>query len=457
MLTLCKFFQEFLDNTKYCLVLGAGGVSMSSLALVFQNAGYMVKGYDISRGIYTELLEKKGISISYREEDVNFDDVGLVVYTGAISSDSYLIREADRRGIKCLGRSVALGMLMREKKCRIGIAGTHGKSSTTGMLSHVFFAEENKDPTIMIGADLPAIDGCLKIGGGDEFIFEACEYKDSFLDFYPTVALVLNAEHDHADYFKTHEQMKRSFARYMSIATDAGGIAVVNFDNQSALESASMCEGKKIFFSSLSDSVDVYAQNITLKSAFANFDIYAENKFLCNVTLNVPGRFQVDNALAAAAASYFSGISPNAIKEGLESFKGVKRRFEFRKKYNGAVIIDDYAHHPDEITATLAVANQMGFKRVRVAYQPHTYTRTKEFFDGFVKAFELCDEVVFADIYSAREADIYGVNSKMLADATVNGKYLGGFEKISEYYKNSLQDGDVLIIMGAGDIIKLEI
>ncbi len=345
---------------------------MSSLALVFQNAGYMVKGYDISHGVYTELLEKKGISISYSEEDVDFDDVGLVVYTGAISDDSYLIREANRRGIKCLGRSVALGMLMREKKCRIGIAGTHGKSSTTGMLSHIFLAEENKDPTIMIGADLPAIDGCLKIGGGDEFIFEACEYKDSFLDFYPTVALVLNAEHDHADYFKTHEQMKHSFARYMSIATEAGGIAVVNFDNQSAIESASMCEGKKIFFSSLSDSVDVYAQNITLKSAFANFDIYAEGKFLCNVTLNVPGRFQIDNALAAAAASYFSGISSKAIKEGLESFKGVKRRFEFRKKYNGAVIIDDYAHHPDEITATLAVANQMGFKRVRVAYQPHT-------------------------------------------------------------------------------------
>lgn len=456
MLTNRKYSKDEFSISGCCLVLGAGGISMSSIALLLADMGQTVRGYDMVKSELTERLEKAGIPMVYREDQIDFSDVGTVVYTGAIPADSAAFREAERRGIPRIPRSVFLGRLMKSRENRIGVAGTHGKSSTTGMLSQIFLSYRQSDPTIMIGATLPALGGGLRIGQGEDFIFEACEYKDSFLDFLPKIAVVLNIELDHTDYFRSIEQMKDSFTRYMKIACESGGVAVVNADNAGAYDASLACEGRKIYYSAKKDA-EVCAKNISVSKGCASFDVYVKNEKFCRAALSVPGEFQISNALAAIAAACYSGVPRESVEKGLREFKGVARRFEFRKQYNGAVIIDDYAHHPDEIESTLSIAEGMEFDRIIAVFQPHTYTRTRDFFDRFTKAFGCCDEVIIADIYSAREPALPGVDAKTLAAATPNGKYLGDFHQITNYLRATVKRGDLVLILGAGDIIRLEV
>ena len=428
---------------------------MSSIALTLKRQGFVVSGYDSTRGIFTEIVEENGIHVDYDVDAIDTCGVALAVYTAAIKEDSDLIKGLRARGIECVVRAEFLGELMKSYKNRVGVCGTHGKSTTSGMIASIFMKE--LDPTVMIGAGLRGLVGGFRAGDDEDFIFEACEYKDSFLSFSPTVSVVLNVELDHTDYFKSLEQMKESFVKFVDISNTNGGVAVVNFDNANARECAVRSGADVFFYSTRNDKADVFAKNITEKRGRFSFDAFVKGEFFTHVDLSVAGEFQVGNALAAVAVSYLRKISPETVSKGLSEYTGVSRRFEFRKLYNGAEIRDDYAHHPDEIRATLSSCKNMGFERIFVVYQPHTYTRTHDLFDAFSKAFDGCDEVVFADIYAAREVNVSGVTSAYLAEKTPNGKYVGDFEEISEYMRGKLREGDLLIIMGAGDIINLEI
>lgn len=452
MLTKSKFFYDTYISDKTCLILGIGGVSMSSIALLLHDMGYKVSGYDERRGPYTELVEKSGIDVVYGDTVPSLDNVGLIVYTAAIKEDNPILSLAKKKNIPFVVRAPFLGELMKCYFTRIGISGTHGKSTTSGMISEIFLSSD-KNPTVMVGADLPSIGSGLKIGGKEYFVFEACEYKDSFLSFSPTISIVLNVELDHTDYFLSLDQMKESYANFMNISEKA----IVCADNKNAVSASKSHRGETFYYSVKDKNADFFADNINVVRGFAEFDAYIKGEFFSHIKLNVPGAFQVSNALAAIGAAYLSGLSSDDIKKGFENFRGVGRRFQYRGEYNGAVIYDDYAHHPDEIRATLATAKSMERGRVIVVYQPHTYTRTHDLFDGFISSFKDCDLVIFADIYAAREKNLCGISSKNLADAMENGVYVGDFDSISDYLRKNLQKDDLLIIMGAGDIINLKI
>ncbi len=456
MLTKSKFLSKINKTSEKILVLGIGGVSMSAIALMLSRQGYQVIGYDSTRGTFTKIVEENGIRVFYDENEIDTSGVVCATYTAAIKEDSPLILSLRENGIECIVRAEFLGDIMKNFKSRVGISGTHGKSTVSGMISTIFM-EAERDPTVMIGAGLKGLQGGFRAGGDDDYVFEACEYRDSFLSFSPTISVVLNVELDHTDYFKSLEQMMCSFVSFMNIAHKNGGVAVVNFDNENAKTCAERLEGEVVSYSTSDPSCDVVAKNITENRGKTSFDVYIKNEFFTHVDLSVVGEFQVGNALAASAVSYLAGIDASVVSSALSGYTGVARRFEYRKTYNGAEIRDDYAHHPDEIRATLAAAEKIGFKRVFVVYQPHTYTRTHDLFDDFALAFDKCHEVVFADIYAAREKNAFGITSKHLADACPSGKYVGDFSAISDYMRGVLTDGDLLIIMGAGDIINLEI
>lgn len=455
MLSNCKFSLEDIDKTKSVLFAGIGGISMSALAQMLLRDGYSVTGYDMKRTALTEKMELMGIEIAYEFEDIVFDNVGLVVYTKALTEEHYVLKKAREMNISAIDRPMLLGAIMQKDRRRIGIAGTHGKSTSTGMLSQIFLSDPTLDPTIMIGAQLPALGDSYRVGSGGDFIFEACEYKDAFLDFCPNIAVVLNVELDHTDYFSGIDAMVDSFSKYIA-KCGKKGVAIVNADNANAVRASLMARDKvgKILYFSAESTADIDARNIKMNMGCAEFDVYVYDELYAHMKLAIPGKFNISNALAVAGAAYVCGIPCAAVEKGAAAFSGVKRRFERRCIVNGAVVIDDYAHHPDEIRATVTTARGIA-KRVIAVFQPHTYTRTRDLFDKITKAFDGCAEVIFADIYSAREADIYGVNSKMLADATPNGKYLGDFDAISEYLRSIAREGDIILIMGAGDINRL--
>ena len=306
------------------------------------------------------------------------------------------------------------------------------------------------DPAVLNGAVMPKYGSPYKRGKKDCICFEACEYTDSFLSFFPTVAVVLNAEFDHADYFKTRERYVGSFKKYISQSPSA----VVNIDSHGAKKAAEGYTGK-LLTCAVRQSADVTAANIVMTDSFAGFDVMYKDSVYMHLSLSVGGMHNVYNALCCAAVCIMIGADPEKAAEGISSFTGVARRFEYKLTYNGADIFDDYAHHPDEIKATLSVARQRVKGRLYVAFQPHTYTRTRDFYGDFVKSFTDCDEVIFCDIYAARETDTLGMSAQKLAEDVPNGTYKGGFDEVAAYLKSVLTKGDGAVIMGAGDIVKI--
>ena len=442
--------HSLLTHAHILYFIGIGGVSMSSLAAIAQERGYLVRGSDRTSSEITEHLKERGITVfpSHQAEQVIGADA--VVYTAAIAQDNPELVYARMHGIPCISRAGFLGWLMTGYRKRIGIAGTHGKSTTTSMCAEILMEAET-DPTVVSGAALNDMHGCYRIGKRDFFLFEACEYTDSFLSFYPTTAVVTNVDLDHADYFHTLERVEQSFRRYIGLAEQA----VVNYDDPNVRVAAEGYSGRVISFGI--ESADAYyrAENIRFMHAMPSFDIYVNGSFLTHAELHVPGKHNIYDALAAAAAAHENGITAGSICRGLEKFQGAKRRFEFRGTVNGAALYEDYAHHPSEIRATLAAARQFG-KRILCVFQPHTYSRTAELFDGFVTAFADADKVIFADIYAAREANTFGISSGQLAECVQNAVYLDSFEKIAAYIRENAREGDMIFLMGAGDIIKVE-
>ena len=341
--------------------------------------------------------------------------------------------------------------LMKKYQNPIGVAGTHGKSTTTGMLSSIFLNDPSRDPVIMAGAALPEIDSTYRLGEGEDFLFEACEYQNSFLDFFPRLSVILNVEHDHADFFPTLEDVIESFTKFCDLAKS--GKAVINYDNEGARKVSEKTKAP-LFFFSLKEKKDLWCENISENHGFYSFDLFTKNGLITSVSLKVPGEHNVQNALAAASAAHLSGVSPEAIKKGLEAFRGVKRRFEYRGKCGELSVFDDYAHHPDEIEATLQSAKKLGYEKITVVFQPHTFTRTRAYWDRFLESLSLADEVIFADIYPAREEPLPEITAENLAKASKNGKYLGDFSAIANHFLSSKEKG-LLLVMGAGTIVSL--
>ncbi len=446
--------KEMLSSCKSIYFIGIGGVNMSSLALISQKRGYKVGGSDRAKTALTESLAVGGIEVFYEHNADNLGGYDAVVYTVAISDENPEYVKALELGMPCISRADFMGYLMTGYNRRIGVSGMHGKSTCTSMCASVFICAET-DPTVLSGASMKSMGGAYRIGGNENFIFEACEYMDSFLDFYPTVAVILNVEMDHVDYFKSMEHIYSSFRKFADITADSNGCVVYNIDDENTVKAVEGFAGRKIGFSAKDREALFYAANITFDIGRPEFDVLLGGEEFCHVKLAVTGVHNVYNALATCAVAYLCGIGGEKIACGLSVFEGANRRMEYKGKWLGADVYDDYGHHPTEIKRTLEGAAKMGYERVLCVFQPHTYSRTVGLFKELTESFGDIDKAIIADIYAAREADNGEVSAKSVADSTPNGLYVGDMEAISEYLKNELHDGDLLVVMGAGDIYKL--
>ncbi|MBQ8416757.1 MAG: UDP-N-acetylmuramate--L-alanine ligase [Clostridia bacterium] len=443
-----------LKGCKSIFFIGIGGISMSALALLTRGAGYIVGGSDHGENAQTVHLKQEGIPVFVGHDEANVSRYDAVVYTVAIASDNPEYLAAKRMGKPLFSRADYLGYLMMAYKNRIGIAGMHGKSTSTAMCAQILL--DALDPTVLCGAELGVLqNSTCRIGKKREhFVFEACEYMDSFLDFNPTLAVILNIGLDHVDYFHDMEQIRDSF---LCFARRAGknGTVLYNADDRESVEALAPYEGKHVTFG-VEKSADFTAREITHRDGSTEFDFCKGEKILCRIRLLVFGMHNIYNALAAASAAFLCGVSPESIARSLEGFVGAKRRMERKGVLtSGAVVYDDYAHHPDEIRATLSGAREMGYTRVLCAYQPHTYSRTAGLLQEFSKAFHNADRVYMADIYAAREQNIYGVDSEMLAEKIgERAEYCGSFSAVAQAILRDAKAGDLVIVMGAGDIYK---
>ena len=438
--------------------IGIGGISMSGLASILLNQHFKVSGSDAHESELTKQLEAEGAILYYGQRASNLDDTpDLVVYTAAIHPDNPEYAAAVAKQIPMLSRAELLGQMMHNFKTPVAISGTHGKTTTTSMTSYIFL-EADMDPTISVGGILDAIGGNIRVGGHDTFLTEACEYTNSFLHFFPKISVILNIDADNLDFFKDLDDIRHSFRKFAQLLPDDGTLIVNSeIEHLDQLTKGLTC---KIVTYGMDASSDYYASNITFDEfAHPSFDCYKGDTLLGHFVLHVPGIHNVSNALASIALADQMGVSMEHTRIGLEKFGGTKRRFEKKGEIGGVTIIDDYAHHPTEIEATLHAAHNYPHKKLWCVFQPHTYTRTKALMDDFAKALTLADHVVLADIYAARETDTLGISSSMLAEK-VNAlggcaDYFDSFDKIETCLLENCKPGDVLITMGAGDVVKI--
>lgn len=449
-----KKIGAILKNCKSIYFIGIGGINMSSLAHISLRRGYATGGSDRTPSALTKRLEECGIDIKYHHTAENVHGYDAVVYTVAISPDNPEYTEAQRLGIPCISRADFLGYVMTGYSRRIGISGMHGKSTCTSMCAATFIGA-GVSPTVLSGAELDIMGGAYTVGDGEDFVFEACEYMDSFLDFNPSIAVILNIEMDHVDYFHSMEQIRASFAKYASL-TGEGGFAVANADDENVRLALAEYRGTRVLFGIHSEDAELRAVDISESCGRYSFDIQKSGRYFCHVDLSVTGYHNIYNALACAAAADLSGISPEDISRGLASFRGAKRRMEYRGRLKGAELYDDYGHHPTEVHTTLKGAKGLARNRLICVFQPHTYSRTKALLGEFSSAFEFADKVLLSDIYAAREKDDGSVSSHKLAELIgERAVYCGDIPSTAKSLRETLSDGDVAVVMGAGDIWKI--
>lgn len=442
--------------------IGIGGISMSGLAVILQRNGFSVSGSDAHLSPTTEKLAEKGIRIYEGNLASNLNNrPDVIVYTAAIHTDNPEFARAKALGIPMITRAQLLGQIMKNYHTSIGISGTHGKTTATSMLAHVLL-NTDIDPTISVGGMLPRIGGNIRAGNGNTFLTEACEYTNSFLSLHPTVELILNIEADHLDFFKDIDDIRHSFHKYMKLLPE-NGFLVINSEIKNLKELTADLACKTIITYGLEPGKSDYScKDLQLDNIGCySFTVVAENSSMDGrtVQLHVPGIHNVSNALAVIAASVNLGVEPDVIIRSLAEFTGTDRRFQKKGETRGFTIIDDYAHHPQEISATLAAARNYPHKKLWVVFQPHTYSRTKALFDDFAKSLSAADEVILAKIYPARETDTLGMNSGLLSRAiSALGTPSCSFETFSEietYILSHCAPGDLLITMGAGDVVNI--
>ncbi len=450
-------YQINYDQPVHVHFMGIGGISMSGLAAVLLKRGFTVSGSDARKSPLTEWLSGLGASVSFPQSAGNIKDgIDVVVYTAAIHPDNPEFQAAQAKGIPMLTRAELLGQLMRNYPTSVAVSGTHGKTTTTSMLSHIMMKCE-LDPTISVGGMLPSIGGNVRIGASEYFLTEACEYTNSFLSLFPTLAIVLNIDADHLDFFKDLDDIRHSF-RQFSEQIPAEGALVINAEIPRFDELTAGLACRVVSFGV--GCGEYQAVNISYNElGCGSFDLKRGDEILGRFSLSVPGRHNISNACAALAAGFLLGLPADAMAAGLSEFKGTDRRFQKKGEIGGVTIIDDYAHHPTEIRVTLEAAKKLPYRQVWCVFQPHTYTRTKALMDDFVKALSIADKVVLADIYAARETDTLGINSdqlrQKLADLGKEAWYFPTFDEIETFLLGHCAPGDLLITMGAGDVVKI--
>ena len=447
-----------LRKYKNIHMIGIGGVSMSGIAAILKNFGFNVTGSDLTDSDAVTQLQQKGIkvTIGHNLEDIANSDV--VVYTAAVKQDDPELLKAKELNIETIERADFLGALTRCYQDTICISGTHGKTTTTSMVS-LCFVEALKDPSIQVGAFLKSINGNYRVGNSEHFIIEACEYVESFLKFSPKAEIILNIDNDHLDYFKNLENIKNAFIKYVKLLPN-DGILVVNGDDSNCLDLKQYTTAKTITYGITNKNTDYFAVNIVFDNdGFAEFDVYNNDTFFDRIKLHVPGMHNVLNALACIALCTAYGIEKDAIKSALNKFTGANRRFEFKGKINGASIYDDYGHHPTEIIATAKSLMNKKYNKSWVVFQPHTYSRTKTLLTDFAKALLNFDNIIILDIYAAREKNTYGISSKDLADKIISlgkdAKYIPNFETCVAYLKDNVKENDIVMTLGAGTVTQI--
>ena len=446
------------QTKEHIYFIGIGGISMSGLAEILASRGHQVSGTDVKETAVTKHLQSLGIHINFghRAENIT-DDITLVVYTAAIHDDNPELRAAHEKGIRIMDRAHLLGQIMDEYHDSVAVSGTHGKTTTTSMVSEILLAAE-KDPTITVGGILPTIGSNLRIGNSPYFVAEACEYFDSFLQFNPFIAIILNVESDHLDYFKTLENIRRSFHAFAQRVPDKGLLVISEkIDNVEELTDGLTCHVETF---GLGEKANWRAENIVHEADGRNsFDIYHNSAFFTTIHLHIPGEHNITNALAAIAASAFLGAAPEDCVKGLHHYTGTERRFQLKGKKDGITVIDDYAHHPTEIKAALAAAQNVQHNTTWCVFQPHTFSRTRFLFDEFGEAFGDADEIIIADIFAARETDDGTVSAAQLAERIAqtgkSARYVGDFAAIEAYLREHCKSGDLLMTVGAGDVYKI--
>lgn len=444
------------DKNKKVHFIGIGGISMSGLAAVLLHNKFKVSGSDSKESDITNKLKASGAEIYIGHKSENLNNVDLVVYTAAIPSDNPEIMEAKKNNIDLMDRAEFLGLIMKGHKFNVAVAGTHGKTTCTSMLSHVTL-KADLDPTILVGGDLDVIGGNFKIGASEYFLTEACEYKESFLRFYPFVGTILNIDADHLDYYRDLDHIKETFKKFSNIIPQDGYL-VGCADDSNVTEVLNDAKCNTISYGI--ENGDVKAKNISFNNkGCASFTVSRDNKDLFDVTLSTTGKHNILNALCTICVSLIFNVPESAIIEGLAECVGAHKRFEYKGIFNGATIIDDYAHHPVEIKATLSTAKLIPNNKIYSIFQPHTYTRTKTLFDDFTECFSDTDELLLMDIYAAREKDTGLVTSEELGDAIrskgVKCINVHSHEEAAEYLKTKVTDNDLVLTVGAGDVVKI--
>ena len=441
-----KKIGQYLVPGSHVHLVGIGGVSMRPLGLVLKGMGMKVTGSDMSASDGTRELEAKGIPVTIGHNAENIQGADCIIRTAAAHNDNPEIAAARASGIPVFDRAQAWGEIMRSYKNAVCVSGTHGKTTTTSMLTHILM-EADLDPTVMIGGYLPLLHASHRVGHGDTILLESCEYCDSFLNFFPTLALVLNVEEDHLDYFKDLADIQKSFHKFAEMATFG---VVANGDDPHTVQAL---EGIDYVTFGLGDGNRIHAANMC--PDWRHFDVLCDGEFYCHLDMGVLGRHNAMNALAASAAAWMMGIPGEAVSRGLVSFHGAGRRMEFKGKFHGADVYDDYAHHPDEVAATIsAVRDAMPGRRLVLAFQPHTYSRTSALFDDFVRELSRADVLVLAEIYAARERNTIGISSADVAEKIPGAVFCETLPEVTEYLRQNVREGDVVLTMGAGDIFR---
>ena len=450
--------QEFtiseLKPNSHVHMIGIGGISMSALAHMLIDFGHKVSGSDTKTSNLTDDLKAAGAEIMIGQCAENINNPDLVCYTAAISETNPELQKARSLGVPVIERAELLGALMQLYKYPIAIAGTHGKTTTTSMMSLILLAAET-DPTILVGGELPQIGGNFRLGKRDFLPFEACEYVESFLHFKPFLSIITNVEEDHLDYFSDINHIISSFRKFASL-TSSHGCIIVCSDDKNALAVVQNVDKKVISYGLNDTNADYTASDIVIdEKGCAHFTVCRKNSDSFNVDLNVAGTHNILNALAVTAAAEFLGIGIDAIKAGLKEFGGTKRRFEKVGTYNGCDVVDDYAHHPTEIRATLTSAKSMSYNKIWTVFQPHTFTRTRSLLNDFAEVLPLSDNVIIADVYPAREEYDGTIHSCDLAAKIPGSVYINNMDAIVRYLKANVAPGDLIIAMGAGDVNKI--
>lgn len=451
-----------LDITQYKHIhcIGIGGIGLSAIAEICHSQGHTVSGSDMKASETTARLQEQGITVFFGHDAKNIEGADLVVYSAAVSPENPELAAANAAGVKAVTRAEALGSLMDHYPVSIAVSGTHGKTTTTSMVS-LILERAGYDPTILIGGNLPEFHGNAKIGHSDYFVTEACEYMDSFLQLRPHIEIILNIDSDHLDYFKNIDHIVRSFNAFSRLVPENGFL--VAYDANPFVAGILEHTDRRVVTFGFTENSTFCAKNIVFDGdGYPDFDVIYEKETLCRVHLNAPGEHNIANALAAFATCFTLGVDAAVIADTLASFSGTHRRFDnIGTTKKGVRIIDDYAHHPTEIQATLAAAKNVPHQRVWCLFQPHTYTRTTALFDQFRTSFGDADVLVMAEIYAARENNIHRISSRSLADAIREEdpekevRYFSTLEEIAAYVGELAQPGDVVITMGAGDIYKV--